>query len=209
MRHHRINANAYKQCFWMISHLLSHRESLAALREEISPVVRVGPCGLEYRLEQQCPRLKAIYLETLRLTASSSTLRGVISTTQIGHQILQRGARVLIPYRQLHMNRDIFGDDADQFNPDRFLLNKDLSRNPSFRPFGGGKTYCPGRYLAEREVLTFVALAVTRFDIDLAEAGLALSQNRGFPRADTKKFCLGIMEPVKGDDLILDIRERI
>ena len=205
---YRINANAYKQCFWMMAHLMSRRGLLAALREQISPVVRVGTCGLEYRLEQQFSRLKAIYLEVLRLSASSSTLRGVILTTEVGDQILKRDARILIPYRQLHMNPDTFGEDADRFNPDRFLPNKFLSRNPSFRPFGVGKTYCPGCYLAEREVLTFIALAITHFDIDLVEAGSALSQNRGFPRIDKKKFCLGIMEPVKGDDLILDIKER-
>lgn len=125
-----------------------------------------GSDALENRFEQQCPRLKAVYLEILRLTASSSTVRDIRSPTEIGGKTLQPGANILVPYRQLHINPDIFGTNADQFDADRFLHDPDLSKNPSFRPFGGGKTYYPGRYLAAREILTFVALALHRFDIE-------------------------------------------
>ena len=197
----------------MMAQILYNPKLLAALRDEIDPVVCQGTAGLEYRLEQQCPRLKAVYLETLRLTASSSTLRGVQCTTDIGNKVLKRGASILIPYRQLHINPKIFAENAEHFDPERFLHNKSLSKNPSFRPFGGGRNYCPGRYLKEREVLTFVALAITRFEIELAskdrvggtKAGTLF---QGFPRIDKKKFCLGIMEPVKGDDVVLEVWER-
>ena len=184
-----------------MAYILRRGNLLAELREEVLPAVNAGTHGLEYRLEGQCPRLRAVYLEVLRLSASSSTLRGVMTTTEIGDQIFKGGAKVLIPYRQLHMNPEIFGRNAEQFDPDRFLHDKDLSKNPSFRPFGGGRTYCPGRYLAEREILTFIALAVARFDIEVFD-------ERGFPRMDKEKFCLGIMEPVKGDDMVLTIKPR-
>ena len=183
------------------------------LREEISLAMSQGTDALEYRLEQQCPRLRAVYLEVLRLTASSSTVRNVQSQTEIGDKILRAGANILIPYRQLHDNPDIFGKNADQFDPDRFLHDQDLSKSPSFRPFGGGKTYCPGLYLAEREILTFVALAVHRFEICLTpdrreRTGKAAGPWPNFPRIDKQKFCLGIMEPVKEDDLMAMIKQR-
>ena len=188
-----------------MAHLLQHPTLLATLRAETEHVVSEGTPGMEYQLEQQCPRLRAVYLEVLRLTASSSTLRGVQATTAIGDKVLKQGAAILIPYRQLHMNPSIFGKNANEFDPNRFLHKKDLSRSPHFRPFGGGRTYCPGRYLAEREILTFVALAITRFEIHLAKESCAMlgTKQQGFPRIDKKKFCLGIMEYV-----ILDIRNR-
>jgi len=194
----------------MMAFILYDPSLLATLRQEISPTIADGSPGLEYRLEQQCPRLKAVYHEVLRLTVSSATVRGILATTSVGEKVLKSGANILIPYRQLHLNPDVFGTNAQQFHPDRFLQNKNLAKNPSFRPFGGGKTYCPGRYLAEREILTFVALAIHRFEIDFAkgrgkrEEGLLPE----FPRLNTEKFCLGIMEPIKGDDLILDVKNR-
>lgn len=194
-----------------MAYILYNPMLLATLRDEISPAMSGGTAGLEYRLEQQCPRLRAVYLEVLRLTASSSTVRGVQYNTNIGDRVLRSGANILIPYRQLHLNPDLFGENVEQFDPERFLRNENLSKSPSFRPFGGGRTYCPGRYLAEREILTFVALALHRFEISFAagkhaKAGGGVSPE--FPQVDKKKFCLGIMEPVKGDDIILDIRPR-
>lgn len=63
-----------------------------------------------------------------------------------------------------------------------------------FRPFGGGATLCPGRFLAKREVLTCVALAVGRFDLALADP-LA-----PFPRIEGRVPCL---KPIDGDDVTL------
>lgn len=107
----------------------------------------------------------------------------------------------------------MFGADAQQFNPYRFLHNKSLAKSLSFRPFGGGKTYCPGRYLAEREILTFVALAIYRFDIALTKevskrkGGGKEAPSQDFPSLNTKKFCLGLMEPVKGNDLLVNVQK--
>ena len=211
---YRINANAYKQCFWMMAYILSNPTLLTTLQNEVSPAISEGTSGLEYRLEQHCPRLRAVYLEILRLSSSSSTVRGVMQPTDIGNKTLKTGASILIPNRRLHLNPEIFGENAEHFDPERFLRDPSLSKNPNFRPFGGGKTYCPGRYLAEREILTFVALAIHRFDIRIATGTPAHACKTevalpDFPRIDKKKFCLGIMEPVKGDDMIIDIRPRV
>lgn len=205
--------NAYKQCFWMMAHILNDPKLLANLREEVSSAISHGTNKLEYRLEQQCPGLRAVYFEVLRLTASSSTVRDIQCQTEIGGKLLHPGANILIPYRQLHVNPDMFGKNADQFDPHRFLQNPSLSKNPGFRPFGGGRTFCPGRYLAAREILTFVALAIHRFEIYVTPGGREGATKGGgsrpsFPRIDKQKFCLGIMEPIKGDDMIVTVKQR-
>ena len=205
-----INGNAYKLCFWILAYALHDESLLASIRDEIIPVVEEGLTGLEYRLEH-CPLLDSVYNEVLRLTASSSSVRTVISTTEIGGKQLRKGTKVLIPYRQLHFNEDIWGSDAKSFKPDRFLKNKDLTRNSSFRPFGGGTTYCPGRFLAKREVLTFIALLLYRFDIALASnPALPVSKDKlakpTFPQLEEKKPCLGIMGPAEGHDVCLKVR---
>lgn len=202
----RINGNAYKLCFWILSYLLHDPALLSSIRTEIIPVVNEGTTDLETRLER-CPRLEAVFNEVARLTSSSSSIRNVTSATEIGGKILYNGTKVLIPYRQLHLNEDVFGVDSLHFNADRFFINKDLSRSSSYRPFGGGATHCPGRFLARREVITFVALVLCRFKIDLAEAEApgAFKYPPRFPKMEDGKPCLGIMGPVKGDDCFITV----
>ena len=196
-----------------MAHIPYDSNLLPALRQEINPAITDNSLGLEYRLEQ-CPRLEAVYYEVLRLAVSSAIIRGIQSTVEIGGKILQSGVNILIPYRQLHHNPNVFGANPERFDPERFLQNKSLAKNSNFRPFGGEKTYCPGRHLAE-EILTFVALAIHRFDIDVVKKesrGTVPSHGKiapGFPRLDTRKFCLGIMAPLEGNDLVLEVRRRL
>ena len=142
------------------------------------------------RLEN-CAQLDAVFHEGLRLTTSSASVRTVVSATELGNKVLRPGGKVLIPYRQLHLNDNAFGGRVREFDPARYLQNKYLSRNPSYRPFGGGTTYCPGRHMAKCEVLVFVALAINRFELRVARSQGALDQI--FPRLDEKRPCLEVM----------------
>ncbi|MCJ1343208.1 hypothetical protein MMC31_001400, partial [Peltigera leucophlebia] len=154
-----INSNAYKLCFWILTYILHDISLHATIRNEIGPAVDAptSPNDLAALLDR-CSNLNAVFNEVLRLTSSSSSIRNVLKPVTIGGKNFRIGTKVLIPFRQLHFNEDIFGVDAGTFNPERFLRNKELNRGASFRPFGGGKTYCPGRFLAYREILVFTAL---------------------------------------------------
>ena len=204
-----INGNAYKLCFWILAYIVHDPELLQTIRTEITPAVRAGTTDLESRLEL-CPRLEALYNEVIRLTLSSSSVRDVVVPTTIGGKTLRPGCKVLIPLRQQHFNRKAYGDNVDQFDAERFLRDKSLARSPSFRPFGGGTTYCPGRFLGRREVITFVALVLHRFDIRLAKADEMLGRGpraseQEFPKLEESKPCLSIMGPVRGEDVYLRV----
>ena len=161
-----------------------------------------------------CPKLEALFFEVLRISTASASVRNVISPTKIGGKTLRPGHRLLIPYRQLHYNEEVFGKDMDDFNGERFLRNRDLTHHPSFRPFGGGATYCPGRFIARQEVNIFIALVLQRFDIGLAEkverngSGENGRLQQGFPKSEDSTPCLGIMAPVQGDDVIVNVMPR-
>lgn len=184
-----------------MAYLLFNPSLHAEIQAEIRSAIGGGEPGLESRLEQ-CPRLIALYNEVLRLTTASASIRTVESATPLGEFTLRAGGKVLLPFRQLHFNKEVFGDNADEFDPERFLKDGSLSRSPSFRPFGGGSTYCPGRYVAKREVLVFIALALCRFD----SISLASNEETEFPKLDTKKPSLGIMMPIAGDDVQVLVR---
>lgn len=88
------------------------------------------------------------------------------------------------------------------FNADRYLKNKDLSSSPSLRLFGGGSTYCSGSFIAKREVMAFVTLAVHLYDLRPG------NPEKAFPRMDETKPTLGIMDPMKADEVMLVISPR-
>lgn len=205
----RINGNAYKLCFWILAYALHDPNLLNNLRKETSPAIHEKGVHLDYLLDN-CPYLEAVYNEVLRLTASSSTVRSVTHATDLHDIILSPGNIVLIPSRQLHFDENAFGSDASQFRPERFLEDKYLSRNPSFRPFGGGTTYCPGRFLARREVITFIALFLHRFEVSLTKfdktSKIGSAERIPFPKIEEMKPCLGIMGPAEGEDIEVYVR---
>jgi len=107
-----------------------------------------------------------------------------------------------MPCRQLHLEESIFGPQPKRFNPDRFLKNKGLSHSPNFKPFGGGSTLCSGRFIAKREVMAFVASVIHLYELRLRDP------KQPFPRMDETKPTLGIMDPIKGDNVVMVIAPR-
>lgn len=75
-------------------------------------------------------------------------------------------------------NVDVFGEDADQFNPDRWL-QKDGETEEAFKNrsrkmkdvadfvFGGGNRICMGRYLAMLEIYKLFATLYSLFDVSV------------------------------------------
>ena len=179
-----------------MAHLLHNPALYSVIRAEIEPAVSQGLQGLDARLEQ-CHRLVAIYHEMLRLNTASASIRGISADTNIGNVTLKAGGKVLVPYRQLHMDQAFWGNDAEEFNAERFLNSKNLNKSSSFRPFGGGTTYCAGTHVAFREILSFVALSIYRFDVRLANG----EKQQGVPTADKRMPSLGVIPPLKGQDV--------
>lgn len=69
----------------------------------------------------------------------------------------------------LHRNVDIFGPDAEAFNPDRWLDEAlDTKAMKRFNlTWGGGARTCPGRHLAEMILYKVVSTLMGEFDIEV------------------------------------------
>ena len=203
----RVNSNTYKLCFWILTYLLYDSTLLALIRDETSHAfTTTGELSMTFLLDS-CVRLNCVFDEVLRMTNSSSSVRSVVSDTVIGDFVLRSGAKVLIPYRQLHFDEATFGANAQEFDSGRFFRQKNLHKSPGYRPFGGGSTYCPGRFIARQEVVAFVAYVLQRFELEVSDVEKDGTPN-AFPRLEEKKPCLGVMGPVHGNDLIVSVRQR-
>ena len=204
----------HKVTFWILAHLAHDPQLLESIRKETMPGVVDDTANVPY-LTEECPRLEAVFLEVLRMVMASSLMRHVTEPTVLGGKILEKGNNVMVPYRQLHFNEDVWGEDASVFNPDRFYKSKGLSRHASFRPFGGGQHLCPGRFVARHAVFTFVALTLSRYDVDLDSQQSSSKRGRSaqprsprFPRIDVSKPGLGSLSPAKDDKVLLRLTPR-
>ena len=204
-----VNGNMHKVSFWIMAYLLHAPPLLEAIRDETARGITDDTPDIPYLVEN-CPRLEAIFHEVLRIYTSNSLMRHVTATTRLGGKVLQKGRNVMVPYRLLHYDQSVWGDDVSTFDPERFLRSKELARGPSFKPFGGGQHLCPGRFLAKQAIFAFVALALSRFDVclDGDGGGDDGSFKQAFPHPGNLKPGLATLGPREGDDVFVCCRLR-
>ncbi|KAH0598982.1 hypothetical protein MHUMG1_03096 [Metarhizium humberi] len=201
------NTNTRKAAFWLICHLLSNPSLIDSIRTETAGAF--GPEGTItdlVHLRRHCHQLDATWNETLRLTGVAASLRTVTADTVLCGRMLRAGNPLIIPYRQFHHDKGIFGDDIMTFRPERFLNTKlkkvKRVRLEHFRPFGGGSTICPGRFITKRVVMILVALLLRRFDISMAGG------SQDMPQADDWSPFLGIAGVKPGHDMRIRLTPR-
>jgi cytochrome P450 len=66
---------------------------------------------------------------------------------------ISKGSEIMINFNTLHRRKDVWGDNADDFVPERWSM---IDPEWSFLPFSGGPRICPGqrRALAECAYIT-------------------------------------------------------
>ncbi|KAF9887621.1 hypothetical protein FE257_009714 [Aspergillus nanangensis] len=198
-----IVGNMYKVCFWLVTHLLGDRELLRSITLEIQPAIDLQTHAVDHvYLTEYCPLLDSLYSEVLRLVVTSPMTRVITSTSTVSGKTLQKGSKVLVLYRQLHLDRSTWGSSPETLQPERFLHDKTLKTKVAYRPWGGGKHVCPGRFLVKKAVFAFVALLLGQYDIEPVEGQV-------FPHADLKKPTSGVAAIANGKNFMVSLRRKI
>jgi cytochrome P450 len=176
------------------------------IRSEVAPAFDPSSGSLTdiSHLINDTPLLNSMYQETLRYTSGPLSVRKVEEDTTVAGYRFLAGSLVMMPARPGHFDSEVFGNDAAEFIPDRFIREDDKQsgrRNPGtklLRPFGGGNTLCPGRHFAIIEILAFVATMVYRFDLEPVAGQLMAKPDMKAPQVGTYvadrevKLCLRI-----------------
>ncbi|KAI0003884.1 putative cytochrome p450 [Xylariaceae sp. FL0662B] len=189
--HWAINTNTRKTAFWTLTYLLRNPSYIEPLRKETATAFDGDTLVDLNHLHTKCPMLDAVWFETLRLASNAASVRRVTEDTVIGGKVLRKGSRIMIPYRLLHFDEAIYGNDVHAFKPERFLgpAAEKLARGDSWGPFGGGKTMCSGRHVAKRATLMFLAMIL-------------------MPAADLARPVLGVMAVSNDEDYTIRISTR-
>ncbi|KAF1950448.1 cytochrome P450 [Byssothecium circinans] len=192
----------------MIVHIVHNEELREVILQELDPLI--SPFTSNEFTEvafaaqlQDCSTFMAVYHEALRLSSSSMTLRYVLEDTTIRGLKIKKGGRVIIPYRQVMLDESVYGCSSHRFIHDRFLEAPELLNGLHFKPFGGGVTLCPGRAVAQKEILTFVALALGKFRVRLPQGEPKIAHC--MPKMNTQTPCLGIMGPETNEDVLVSV----
>jgi len=171
-----LHTNVTKFSFWFVMYILATPGLVDKLRTELAASGDVD----------NCPLLNACLQEALRLAAASTGVRVAEADVQLGGYVIRKDAMLLLPTAHLHRAHDTWGSDADVFRPERWEKDEHDGGAGHFRPFGGGVTHCPGRFIARRALRAFVGMLLERYELEMIGAPL---------EPDMKKPGVGVMNP--------------
>ena len=152
-----------------INALLQHPEVMAKAYEEVDRVLgsdlNVKPT---YAQVNRLTYISQVLKETLRLwpTAPAYTVSPFEETIIGGKYKIKPFDQVTILLPMLHRDKSVWGEDAENFNPDNFTPEKEATRPPNaYKPFGNGQRACIGRQFAMQEAALVLGMILQRFKL--------------------------------------------
>ncbi|MFI9567887.1 cytochrome P450 [Streptomyces rishiriensis] len=106
--------------------------------------------------------------EALRLwpTAPAFAREARADTVLGGEHPIRRGGWALVLTAMLHRDPEVWGPDAERFDPDRFDAQAVRARAPhTYKPFGTGARACIGRQFALHEAVLVLGLLLRRYEL--------------------------------------------
>jgi cytochrome P450 len=151
---------------WTWALLMEHPWAMDRLQAEVTNVLggrlpRASDLsGLSYT--------RMVFEESLRLYPPAWILgRRAIADDTIGEVRIPAGSVVAISPFMLHRHPG-FWEDAERFDPERFVSSRAASRSPfSYLPFGGGPRLCIGHAMALVEAQLVIATIAQRYRFEL------------------------------------------
>ncbi|KAL3481341.1 cytochrome P450 [Aspergillus californicus] len=154
-----------------VYHMLRKPQHLAKLRAEMNAERAQGRCNDEvvsFAHAQNMEYLQACIKETLRMFGpvpfGLARLAPAGGLT-IGGRFFAEGTKLSVNPWVIHYCKDLFGPDAKEYNPDRWIGPQAKAIEKYFVPFGAGYNSCPGRNLAAIELSKAIATLVRDYDI--------------------------------------------
>jgi benzoate 4-monooxygenase len=153
------------------------------LQKELDDAIPAGVDVPTYDMVKDLPYLQNVINEALRIHSTSSL--GLPRLVPPGESIEILGKHfppytvLSVPAYTIHHSKDIWGENADQYVPERWDKLTERQKN-SFIPFSYGPRSCVGRNVAEMELALIIGTTFRRYEFDLYQK--QLETREGFLR---------------------------
>ncbi|KAJ3546856.1 hypothetical protein NM208_g1799 [Fusarium decemcellulare] len=154
-----------------IYHMIHHPNAWERAHAEVEEAVKKGLCQdrvVSYADSQQLPFVQACVKEALRIFGPVPMGLPRIAPKgglTIGDRTLPEGTIVSVSPWAIHHSKELWGEDAHEFNPDRWLEADAAAKEKYWVPFGAGYGSCPGQNVAKIELAKITATLVRDYDI--------------------------------------------
>ena len=144
--------------------LLKHPEVLNKAYEEVDRVF-TSPIP-DYKQVTQLKYIRMILNEALRLypTAPQFTLYAKEDMVLGGKYPIKKRQNVVVLLPQLHRDKNAWGEDAEEFRPERFEDPKKVPHD-AYKPFGNGQRACIGMQFALHEATLVLGMILQHFEL--------------------------------------------
>lgn len=147
-----------------IYYLLNHPEKLQKAYEEVDRVL-TDPTPT-YKQVVDLKYIRMILSESLRLwpTAPAFSLIAKEDTLLADQYPLKKGESVNVLIPKLHRDPDVWGDDVEEFRPERFENPNEVPQQ-AYKPFGNGQRACIGQQFAIHEAALVLGMVLKHFEL--------------------------------------------
>ena len=148
--------------------LLDHPEYLNRAREEVDRVLG-GTLQPTFDQVHELTYVRQVLDEALRLYPTASGFRRhAKQDTVIGGRryAISEDLAMMVFSPMLHRDKSIWGEDAEEFNPDHTTPERMSTIPPNaYKPFGTGMRACIGRQFALQEAVLVLGMLLQRFEL--------------------------------------------
>lgn len=140
------------------------------LRQEIKQVI--GDGEIDASNLAGLKKMGWVMNEVLRLYSPAPNVqRQAREAIRVGKLVVPSGTNMWIDVVSMHHDKELWGDDANEFKPERFkddLLYGGCKHKMGYLPFGFGGRMCVGRNLTVMEYKIVLTLILSRFSLSLS-----------------------------------------
>lgn len=170
----------------LLYHIARTPGVLPKLQAELDAAIPEGTTAPSFEQVKDLPYLEAVINETLRHHSTSGiglpreVPAGSPGVTIRGYHF-PAGTVLSVPTYSIHHSPEIWGADADEYRPERWLGEGLTPRQRNaFIPFSYGPRACVGRNVAEMEMKMICATWARRYDVVLRQE--VMETREGFLR---------------------------
>jgi len=87
-----------------------------------------------------------------------------------------------VPSYTIHRDKEVWGEDADVFRPERWFERDQTAMQKTFNAFSFGPRACVGKNLANMELLIIISSILRRYDFVLEYPDKFFQTREGFLR---------------------------